>query len=321
MESFIVAALCGVMVGIFSGLLGIGGGTLMVPLFRLGFGLPAIGATATSLFTIIPTSLSGCITHLKNKTCIPKLGLATGIAGACTSAFGVYCANNSPDWVIMLAAALIIAYSSYTMFKKAIRMPKEQTPSLKKPFDGKKKRGSSKDSNMNVQASVCDQQSVLASGGKANASMPDAMSEAIVTDAFREPEDDRPHLTAKNLLTGSLIGLLAGLASGYVGVGGGFIMVPLFVSILGITMKHASGTSLIAVTILAVPGAIEQGLLGNIDYVAGIAMAAGSIPGALIGASAIRFIPERKLRFVFGFFLLLSAIVLAINEFFPMAMG
>ena len=86
-------------------------------------------------------------------------------------------------------------------------------------------------------------------------------------------------------------------------------------------MKHASGTSLIAVTILAVPGAIEQGLLGNIDYVAGIAMAAGSIPGALIGASAIRFIPERKLRFVFGFFLLLSAIVLAINELFPWRWG
>ena len=159
---------------------------------------------------------------------------------------------------------------------------------------------------------------MLASDEKANTSMPDAMSEAIVADVFRAPEDDRPHLTTKNLLTGSLIGLFAGFASGYVGVGGGFIMVPLFVSVLGITMKHASGTSLIAVTILAVPGVIEQGLLGNI---AGIAMAAGSIPGALIGASAIRFIPERKLRFVFGFFLLLSAIVLAINEFFPMAMG
>ena len=111
--------------------------------------------------------------------------------------------------------------------------------------------------------------------------MPDAMSEAIVADVFRAPEDDRPHLTTKNLLTGSLIGLFAGFASGYVGVGGGFIMVPLFVSVLGITMKHASGTSLIAVTILAVPGVIEQGLLGNIDYIAGIAMAAGSIPGSL----------------------------------------
>lgn len=72
METFIIAAIIGVIIGIFSGLLGIGGGTLMVPIFRLGFGMSAISSTATSLFTIIPTSLAGLITHVKNKTCIPK---------------------------------------------------------------------------------------------------------------------------------------------------------------------------------------------------------------------------------------------------------
>lgn len=311
MESFIIAALCGVVVGIFSGLLGIGGGTLMVPLFRLGFGLPALGATATSLFTIIPTSLSGCITHLKNKTCIPKLGLATGLAGACTSALGVFCANLSPAWLIMLAAALIIAYSSFTMFKKAIRMPKGGSPAIsKQSFFRTHKRA-----HKHVRSkSMCEQeQAAWAHTG--------LMSEAIAEQAAAEPVDDRPNLTAKNLLVGALIGLCAGFASGYVGVGGGFIMVPLFVSALGITMKHASGTSLIAVTILAIPGAIEQGILGNIDYLAGIAMALGSIPGALLGASLIRYIPERKLRFVFGLFLLVSAAVLAINEFFPLVMN
>lgn len=272
MESFILAAVCGVAVGILSGLLGIGGGTLMVPLFRLGFGLPAIGATATSLFTIIPTSLSGCITHIKNKTCIPKLGIATGLAGACTSALGVFCASSSPAWLIMLAAALIILYSAFTMVKKAIRMPKGKSPAL---------------------------------GAKSTAL----------------PVDDRPQLNAKQLLKGSMIGLIAGFASGYVGVGGGFIMVPLFVSLLGITMKHASGTSLIAVTILAIPGVIEQGFLGNIDYLAGIAMAIGTIPGALIGASLVRRIPERQLRFVFAVFLLISAVVLAVNEFLPFFVG
>ena len=47
METFIIAAVVGVGVGILSGLLGIGGGVIMVPLFRLGFGLEAIAATAT----------------------------------------------------------------------------------------------------------------------------------------------------------------------------------------------------------------------------------------------------------------------------------
>ena len=124
METFIIAAIIGVIIGIFSGLLGIGGGTLMVPIFRLGFGMSAISSTATSLFTIIPTSLAGLITHVKNKTCIPKVGVLCGLGGACTSPLGVYLASISPSWAIMLAAAAIIGYSSYSMFRKAIRMPK-----------------------------------------------------------------------------------------------------------------------------------------------------------------------------------------------------
>ena len=101
---------------------------------------------------------------------------------------------------------------------------------------------------------------------------------------------ERAHLEApaigwREAAIGAAIGLFAGLASGYVGVGGGFIMVPLMLSLVGISMKQASGTSLIAVMLLAIPGTIEQGLLGNIDYMAGIAVAVGSIPGAVIGAS------------------------------------
>ena len=61
METFVLTAAVGVVVGILSGLLGIGGGTLMVPIFRLGFGLSAFASTATSLFTIIPTSLVGFV--------------------------------------------------------------------------------------------------------------------------------------------------------------------------------------------------------------------------------------------------------------------
>ena len=129
-EQFAFSIVAGLIVGIFSGLLGIGGGTLMIPLFRLGFGLPAIVSTATSLFTIVPTSIAGCITHLKNKTCIAKIGLIAGVAGACTSPLGVLAATNSPDIAIMACAAIIIAYSAITMFRKAIKMPKRTDSDL-----------------------------------------------------------------------------------------------------------------------------------------------------------------------------------------------
>ena len=91
-------------------------------------------------------------------------------------------------------------------------------------------------------------------------------------------------------------------------------MVPLMLSLIGIPMKKASGTSLIAVMILAIPGVIEQGLLGNINYTAGIMVAVGSIPGAVIGARLVRKVPERILRFIFGGFLIVAAILLVLNE-------
>lgn len=310
METFIIAAIIGVIIGIFSGLLGIGGGTLMVPIFRLGFGMSAISSTATSLFTIIPTSLAGLITHVKNKTCIPKVGVLCGLGGACTSPLGVYLASISPSWAIMLAAAAIIGYSSYSMFRKAIRMPKI-SPQGESAVTGK-------DLEKEAEKAARAAQAAQTAAAQGEGQPTTTKAAANATKTASAPKEEPFKLSVKKVALCLLIGLIAGLASGYVGVGGGFIMVPLFISLLGIMMRQASGTSLVAVTILAIPGVVEQGLLGHIDYIAGIAMAIGSIPGAVIGASLIRKVPERKLRFVFGAFLLISAVVLLFNELLPL---
>lgn len=261
---FFVPALVGVLIGIASGLLGIGGGTVMVPIFRLAFGMSATMSTATSLFAIIPTSISGAISHVKGKTCIPALGIAAGLGGACLSPVGVWLAQLSPDWLVMLAAAIIIGYSAINMFKKAFKLRPAGQP-------------------------------------------------AAGVDAAASTADDSS-LSRKQLLQGAAIGLVAGLASGYVGVGGGFIMVPLMLSIIGIPMRKASGTSLIAVMILAIPGVIEQGIIGNINYLAGIAIVIGTIPGAVIGARLVTKVPERTLRLLFGCFLIVAAVMLVLNE-------
>ena len=71
-------------------------------------------------------------------------------------------------------------------------------------------------------------------------------------------------------------------------------------------------------TILAIPGVITQAMMGNVDYIAGIAMAVGSIPGAIFGATMVRRIPERKLRFIFSAFLLVAAVSLFVNEMAPL---
>lgn len=91
-------------------------------------------------------------------------------------------------------------------------------------------------------------------------------------------------------------------------------MVPLMLAWLNIPMKLASGTSLLAIMLLAIPGAITQGVLGNIDYLAGIATAVGTIPGAYLGARLVSRVPERTLRLVFAVFLAVGAVLLVVKE-------
>ena len=268
--AFIAPALAGVFVGVMSGLLGVGGGTIMVPIFRLAFGMSPLASTATSLFAIIPTSISGVVAHARAKTCVPKLGLALGVGGAVMSPLGVWLASVSPGWLVICVAAIVIGFSAVKMFKKAAKC----APSPR--------------------------------AGRAGGNAQGASAKVV---------PDQPVLSRNQYLQGACIGLIAGLASGYVGVGGGFIMVPLMLAVLDIPMSLASGTSLIAIMILAIPGVIEQGLLGNIDYLAGIAIVVGSIPGALVGARLVRVVPERQLRFIFGGFLLVAAVMLMLNEF------
>lgn len=304
--AYIAPVLVGIGIGILSGMLGIGGGTVMVPIFRLAFDMSALMSTATSLFTIIPTSISGAVSHIRAKTCIVSLGVAAGIGGACTSPLGVWLATISPGWLIMAAAAIIIGYSAISMLRKALKMKPAKASAASdgvgavspQPADG---------------ASVHEQVAVsAATSGDRPKGVQSGSLGADRTEGTSSAADGK--LTRKQLLIGAGIGLGAGLASGYVGVGGGFIMVPLMLSLIGIPMKKASGTSLIAVMILAIPGVIEQGILGNINYMAGIMVAIGSIPGAVIGARLVRKVPERILRFIFGGFLIVAAALLVLNE-------
>lgn len=294
---YVLPALVGVGIGILSGLLGIGGGTVMVPIFRLAFDMSPVMSTATSLFTIIPTSVSGAVSHIRHKTCIPSLGIAAGLGGAITSPLGVWLAQISPAWMIMLAAALIIGWSAFKMLSKAFKM-KNASPVAAESLQAAA-----------IQVETAPDKSVDSATASATTT--------TTTTASGGPAGPSPSskLTRKQLLVGAAIGLVAGVASGYVGVGGGFIMVPMMLSLVGISMRQASGTSLIAVMILAVPGVIEQALLGNINYAAGIAIVIGSIPGAVVGARLVRVVPERMLRFIFGCFLLLAAALLVLNEF------
>jgi len=111
-------------------------------------------------------------------------------------------------------------------------------------------------------------------------------------------------------------GLAAGFVSGFLGVGGGAFLVPAFVIILGISMHEAVATSLLSISIMAIPGSIEHYLMGNVDISLMVPIAIAAIIGAQIGARFSAKTQERKLRAGFAIFLVVMAIWLGMWELF-----
>jgi uncharacterized membrane protein YfcA len=110
------------------------------------------------------------------------------------------------------------------------------------------------------------------------------------------------------------IGVVAGLLSGLLGIGGGVIMVPAFTELLGMSLKSAIATSLVCVGIFGVPATITHAFLGDVDWRLAVLLTIGVVPGARIGASLTIRTAERRLRLAVGIFLALVALVYFVTE-------
>ena len=106
----------------------------------------------------------------------------------------------------------------------------------------------------------------------------------------------------------------AGLLSGLLGIGGGLVIVPALAGLLGVPLKRALGTSLLAVVVLVIPGTIVHAVLGNIDWAASLFLVIGSLPGARSGAKIALGTKERTLRLLVGSFLAIVAVVYGIQQ-------
>jgi uncharacterized membrane protein YfcA len=123
---------------------------------------------------------------------------------------------------------------------------------------------------------------------------------------------DRP--AKPTLLRFLVLGLLAGAYSGFLGLGGGFVIVPGLTRFTGMPLKRAIGTSLVTVAVLAVPGTIAHALLGHIDWRLALLLAVGVVPGALIGARLTTRASDKTVRVAFAVLLAVVGVWLAVSE-------
>jgi uncharacterized membrane protein YfcA len=119
----------------------------------------------------------------------------------------------------------------------------------------------------------------------------------------------------------AVIGLVAGIVSGLLGIGGGIIMVPAFTLWVGMPLRRALGTSLLVIAVLVIPGTIVHAFLGHIDWAIFVALTIGVVPGARLGAHIALGVRERTLRTAVGAFLLVVALVYGLSELASVAGG
>jgi uncharacterized membrane protein YfcA len=110
--------------------------------------------------------------------------------------------------------------------------------------------------------------------------------------------------------------IIVGIITGFVGVGGGFLIIPSLVLFAGLPMKKAVGTSLMIMTIsalLGVLGDISRHVI--IDYTFLAKFSAFAVAGIIIGSYLTKFFNDNKLKPAFGLFILLMGIFILVRTF------
>ena len=110
-----------------------------------------------------------------------------------------------------------------------------------------------------------------------------------------------------------LIGALAGLVAGLLGVGGGVLFVPALVLLSGLTQQEAEATSLLAIVPVAIVGSWRQARYGNLELRAGVVLGVLGVPGSFAGVALANVLSGRALRLAFAGLILVIAGQLAVS--------
>ena len=239
MEAILILLLVGggICSGIIAGLLGIGGGTLLVPLLVTA-GLAPVQAVATSSLAILMTAISGSIQNWRIGALDLKKVFALALPALIAAQFGALLADRVLPYILLAGFGLLLLVNVYLI-------------ALKK---------------------------------QAIATALNQEIDSIGPNQQKEP-NSAGNVALARLATGGTAGLLAGLF----GVGGGVIMVPLQILLLGEEIKPAIQTSLGAIVLTAISATLAHARLGNVVWLFGVAVGLGGLIGAQLGT---RFLPK-----------------------------
>jgi uncharacterized protein len=264
-------------VGLLSGIFGVGGGFLMTPLLMM-MGIPPTVAASSDSNQIVGASTSGTLAHFRLGNVDIKMGLLLLVGGIAGGSIGVQIIKilrqlGNADFLISITYVLMLGFVGGYMFLESLQaMRKSKSSSTK-------------------QAKTPRRESIYA---RMIRSMPFQM-------------DFQRSGIRLSLLMPLVLGTLVGVLAAIMGVGGGFIMVPVMVYMLRMPMHVVVGTSLFQILFTCVNVTIMQASQNHtVDFVLALLLLIGSSLGAQAGAKVGKKLGGEQLK------ILLASLVLIV---------
>ena len=270
------------LVGILSGLFGVGGGFLMTP-FLIFLGIPPSYAVANEANNILATSVSGSTTHWLKDTLDYKMGIMIVIGGTLGTIIGILTFTyfkeiGKINIVISLAYMYILAIIGTLMLVEGV----SEIDRARKKIIVKKKLHSH----------------YWIHG------LPLRMR-------FKKSK------LYESAFTPIIIGLIVGFIAAIMGIGGAFILVPAMIYIIGMPTKLVPGTSLfVTIFVSAIVTVLHAFNYGSIDLILVSVLICGSIIGVQVGQKLGERIDSSELKTLLAILLLAVGIAIAYDSFF-----
>ncbi len=275
--SVFILIILGLAVGFLSGMFGVGGGFLMTPLLIL-MGIPPAVAVASEANHILAASVSGFLAHMRRKNFDFLMGIILLTGGVAGSIIGVFLLK----YLLSIGYEKIFISISYVLILIVVGfyMLKESISSLKNISDGKIKK---------------------------------LHDHAWFHGLPFKLKFRKSHLYI-SVLPPIIIGLIAGILSSVMGVGGGFILIPAMIYILGMPTQIVVGTSLMQIIFVTLVSTIMHSYINQtVDVVLSSLLLLGAVIGAQIGTRVMIRLKGEQIRFLFAIIIILVAAVLLLE--------
>lgn len=268
----------GFFVGVLSGVFGVGGGFLMTPLLIM-VGIPPTVAAASDSNQIVGASTSGTIAHFRLGNVDFKMGILLLIGGIFGGTVGVQIIKilrqlGNADFLIQVTYVVMLGLIGGYMFLESLQALRQN-----------------KHSSGESAAAVSSGRSIFAQFVQSLPWQTDFTRSGVRLSVLMP------------LVLGTFVGILAAI----MGVGGGFIMVPVMVYILRMPMHVVVGTSLFQILVTCIDVTIMQAYSNHtVDFVLALLLLMGSTVGAQVGAKISKRLKGDQLKII------LSIIVLVV---------